>query len=245
MVDQATVRTLELKAPRSSKRDALLLEGQVLSGQIFSAFGREEREEIWRELRSIDGLIPSLFTFFEDVKYLSACSDCLKRLVKLSRGDTVSSALKRNFPHNNDADDQSVIEMADSTFIMRSGAADRLDLGYRQLWLFAMRHYRDMPTEARKKGKDLLAKAGVENADEEVLSEFAALAERLGFESSEISASKQRSSDGEIARKALLKARKPDRYSYDNAALEAHVAQIVKLFTTAAPLPHDREPFLA
>ena len=61
---------------------------------------------------------------------------------------------------------------------MRSGAAaDRLDWGYRQLWLFAMSHYREMPTEARKKKKDLLAKAGVEKADEQVLSEFATLAD--------------------------------------------------------------------
>lgn len=43
-----------------------------------------------------------------------------------------------------------------------------------------MRHYREMPAEI-KKGKDLLAKAGVGRADEEVLSEFAVLANRLGF----------------------------------------------------------------
>ncbi|KAL6242584.1 hypothetical protein RBB50_010230 [Rhinocladiella similis] len=205
-VDQATVKALELRAPRYSRQDALLLQGQLLSGQIFGAFSREQREEIWRELRSIDGLIPSLFTFFEDIKYLNACSDCLKRLVKLSRRDTVFSALQRKFPYNADADDQSVIEISDSSFIVRSGVmTDQLDLGYRQLWLFAMRHYRAMPTEARKKRKDLLAKAGVEKADEQVLSEFAALADRLGFKSDEIQALKQRSSDREIARNALLK----------------------------------------
>ena len=48
---------------------------------------------------------------------------------------------------------------------------------------------------------------------------------------------RQRSADWQIARNALLKARKPDRYRYDEAALEAHVAQIVELFTTATPLP--------
>jgi hypothetical protein len=47
----------------------------------------------------------------------------------------------------------------------------------------------------------------------------------------------QRSSDREIARNTLLKARKPDRYQYNETHLEAHVAQIVKLFTTATPLP--------
>jgi hypothetical protein len=37
-VDQATVRAIELKAPRYSKRDAQVSQGQLLSGQIFSAF---------------------------------------------------------------------------------------------------------------------------------------------------------------------------------------------------------------
>ena len=96
-----------------------------------------------------------------------------------------------------------------------------------------------MPTDAKKKKKDLLAKAGVERADEEVLSKFAALADRLGFKSPEIRALNQRLSDREIARNALLKARKPDRYHYDGNILEANVAQIVRLFTTAAPLLHE------
>jgi hypothetical protein len=45
---------------------------------------------------------------------------------------------------------------------------------------------------------DLLAKAGVQRADEEVLSRAANLAERVGFVSDEIHALKQRSSDREI-----------------------------------------------
>lgn len=113
------------------------------------------------------------------LKYLSTCADCLKRLVKLSRRDTISIALQRKFPYHGDADDQSLIEVAESSFVVGlRAAADRLDLGYRQLWLFARRHYREMPTEARKKRKDLLAQAGMGKADEEVLSEFAALADR-------------------------------------------------------------------
>lgn len=98
-VDQATVRALELRAPRCSKRDAQFLQGQLLSGQIFSAFSQQEREAIWVNLRSIDGLIPSFFTFFEDLKYLSACADCLKQLVKLSCRDTLFTALQRKFPY--------------------------------------------------------------------------------------------------------------------------------------------------
>ncbi|KAH6714534.1 hypothetical protein BKA61DRAFT_605466 [Leptodontidium sp. MPI-SDFR-AT-0119] len=69
-----------------------------------------------------------------------------------------------------------------------------------------------MPPDAKKKSKELLAKAKVQRADEEVLSRGANLAHRVGFVSDEIDALRQRSSDGEIALNALLKARKPDCY---------------------------------
>jgi hypothetical protein len=203
-------------------------------------FSQEEREAIWSELRSIDYLIPSLFTFFEDLKYLRACADCLKRLVKVSRRDTVRTALERKFLYTEEAGDQYVVEVAESNIVGRSGrAVDRVDLGYRHLWLFAMRHYPETPTDAKKKSKDLLAKARVQRADEEVLSRAANLADRVGFVSDEIEVLKQRSSDREIARSALLKARKPDRYQYDQTVLEANVAQIVRLFATATPLPTE------
>lgn len=104
-MDQATVKAFECKAPRYSKRDARVLQGQVPSGQIYSLFSQEERKAIWSELRSINYLIPSLFTFFEDLKYLRACADYLKRLVKVSRRDTVRTAFNRKFPYTEEAGD--------------------------------------------------------------------------------------------------------------------------------------------
>ena len=56
-------------------------------------------------MRSIDYLISSLFTFFEDLKYLRAYADYLKRLVKVSRRDTVRTALERKFPYTDEAGD--------------------------------------------------------------------------------------------------------------------------------------------
>ena len=102
-VDQVTIKAFELKAPKYSKRDARDLQGKVLSGQICSLFSQEEREAIWSELRSIDYLISSLFTFFEDLKYLRAYADYLKRLVKVSRRDIVRTALERKFPYTEEA----------------------------------------------------------------------------------------------------------------------------------------------
>jgi len=67
------------------------------------------------------------------------------------------------------------------------------------------------------------------------LTEFAILADRLGFKSDNISALKARSSDREIARR-LLKARKPGLYRYDNLLLESHVEKMVR-FVLRPPRP--------
>lgn len=94
-----------------------------------------------------------------------------------------------------------------------------------------------MPTSPKKDTKkNRLAKAGTAKPDEAVQSDFAALAVQLSFQSDQISALEERSSDREIAREALLNARKPDRYEYNEQTLESHIEQIVRLFATATPL---------
>ena len=46
MVNNTIVKALELIAPKHSKRDAQILYGQLVSGQIFAAFSLEDRETI-------------------------------------------------------------------------------------------------------------------------------------------------------------------------------------------------------
>ncbi|OJD27440.1 hypothetical protein ACJ73_01168 [Blastomyces percursus] len=65
-IDQHTVETLQLMAPGASSAESRKVQGLVLSGQVVSAFNEQERSAIWGRLRAVDGLIPSLFTFFED-----------------------------------------------------------------------------------------------------------------------------------------------------------------------------------
>jgi hypothetical protein len=56
---------------------------------------------------------------------------------------------------------------------------------------------------------------------------------------------RERSSDREIARQALLKARNPEQYEYDDATFESHVSRIVRLFTKAVPtVTKDVKPAL-
>ena len=192
------MKALELRVPRVSTRDADDLRGLVLGGTIFSAFSEQDRVIIWARLQAVDGLIPSLYALFENMNYLKALVDCITRLVRPSPSDTVSTALFKAFSDTNQRPDHAVIQVTESSFTSSpASSADRADLGVRQLYTYAIRHYLQMLRDL--KGKELLARHTTD-ADRTVLREFADLAERLDIESSEIIALKEHITDEECER---------------------------------------------
>jgi hypothetical protein len=232
-IDQRTVEKLQLHAPGVSQEDSKIVQGLVLSGQIFSGFSAPEREAIWGKLQSFDRLVPSLYTFFEDLKYFTACAECIQRLLATNKNHpTLYTTMGHMFrPTDSDAE-EFLIQVSESRFRRVTGTWDeRLDLGYRVLWLFAMRHYPQMAKDSRR--DVLLAKAPSEKADEAVIYEMAALARKLGFRSAQITRLLSRSPDRQIAHAALLKARKPERYRYDPERLERLIDRISACFSEA------------
>ena len=190
-VDKATVKALELRAPRASTLDAKSLRAQVLGGQVFSAFSDRERASIWDRLRLVEGLIPSLFTFFQDLLYLQPCANCVKRLIRMPPKQkhlkpTVLTTIEQSYKGVNQEASQVTVQVAEASFISKPGGlTERIDLGYRQLYAFAMRHFLEMPKQPIK--ENVLAKPTAK-ANKTVLRKFAELARRLGFESPQIDA---------------------------------------------------------
>jgi hypothetical protein len=232
-IDQRTVEKLQLHAPGVSQEDSKIVQGLVLSGQIFSGFSAPEREAIWGKLQSFDRLVPSLYTFFEDLKYFTACADCIQRLLVTNKNHpTLYTTMGHMFRPTDSDGEEYLIQVSESRFRRVTGTWDeRLDLGYRVLWLFAMRHYPQMAKDSRR--DVLLAKAPSEKADEAVIYEMAALARKLGFRSAQITRLLSRSPDRQIAHAALLKARKPERYRYDPERLERLIDRISACFSEA------------
>ncbi|OQE71137.1 hypothetical protein PENNAL_c0111G05900 [Penicillium nalgiovense] len=239
-IDQNTVEFLQLLAPGKSRTDGKTARGMILSGQAFAEFSDEERRIICSRIHNFDGLIPSLYTFFEDFKYLEACAHCIKRLcgpIDMSIWRTMSSIFippsKEGTATSGAAD--SLIQTSESTF-RRQPATDieRLETGYLQIWLYAMRHYTLMPPDP-KSDDELLAKSNRAKPDERAIYEMAELAHQLGFQSTEIDALIKSSPDHQIARSALLQARKPNRYRYDSQDFDLLVNQIVSCFAKAVP----------
>nr|XP_001393307.2 hypothetical protein ANI_1_2604074 [Aspergillus niger CBS 513.88] len=131
------------------------------------------------------------------------------------------------------------IQTSESTFRrQRATDVERLDMGYLQVWLYAMRHNPLMAPDA-KNDDDLLAKPVRAKADERAIYEMAGLARRLGFKSPEIDVLVDGSPDHQIARAALLQARKPNRFRYDTRQFDILVNRIAECFAMAAPYEPD------
>ncbi|CEL09500.1 hypothetical protein ASPCAL12635 [Aspergillus calidoustus] len=239
-IDLHTVDTLQLYGPRASTVDRKTVKGKILGGEIFADFSRTERAAIWTNLRSqeaCDGIIPSLHTFFRDLSYLELCANAVKRLVVLSKPrPTVRSALVHSF-RSPRADRDCLIQTSDTTFRRQPGSSDEhLTSGYRQIWMYAMRNYPEMAKDIQggPRANPTRAKARAK-ADESVIHAMAALAKKLGFHTPQIKTILRQSPDRQIARAALLQARKPDHYHYDSGTFESLIEQIAGFFALAIP----------
>ena len=183
-VDEPTVKALELKAPGSSTLDAQTIQRQLGGAQIFSAFSDQDRSQILERLRRFKDLIPSLHTFFRNLCYWEACMDSMRHLITPPRGDTIFTAFEKQFTGVNQQEGQVRIQVDEANFIFAPGStADQVELGYRQIVAFAMRHFWEIPRTPE--GKDVLRKPRAK-ADKAVLRQYAELSIRLGFQSPEI-----------------------------------------------------------
>ncbi|GAB1319477.1 hypothetical protein MFIFM68171_09687 [Madurella fahalii] len=235
-VTRADVEALHLTAPGACEAEAQALFGRIKAGELLKAFSDRERDDIWARLRSAttDCLVPSLFAFFENLKYLKGPADCMKRLIRPKRGETIFSALEGGFSDLSLPSGRCPIQVSRTNFkYARANAANRLDLLYRQLWLVAFREYRAVPNEGKKK----LAGPIAGETDETVLFEFASLAQKFGFHSEEIHDLAHRDPDREMAYRFLKTVRKPDQYRYENP--DECVTQIVNVIQEAEPVQDE------
>ncbi|KAE8406776.1 hypothetical protein BDV37DRAFT_269806 [Aspergillus pseudonomiae] len=200
LIDLHTVDTLQLYAPRASKVDRKTVKGKILGGEVFSNFSRSQRVGIWEKIRTqemCDGIISSLHTFFRDISYLELCANAVKRLVVLNKQQlTVRSALVHSF-RSRRSNGSCLIQTSESSFRRQPGSRDgRISSCYRQIWMYAMRHYPDMAKDLQRgpKANPTRAKARA-TADESLIHGMATLAKQLGFHTPPIRAILRQSPD--------------------------------------------------
>jgi len=237
-LDLKTLQAVQLTAPGASQADADSLYGRIKGGELFGAFDEKHRDEIWTRLCEMtrDFLVPSLFAFFENWKYLKGPADCMKRLIDVGRRETIHAALDEAFRDANHEETRCAIQLSASAFkYIPASVSGRFDAIYRQLWLFAIREYMDMPPDSNRK----LAIPRGSQVNENVLFEFASLARKLGVESEQVIKVLQRDPDREVARRLLITARKPERYRYQD--FETLIDQVANIISLAQPLLSEQE----
>ncbi|EJT68566.1 hypothetical protein GGTG_13864 [Gaeumannomyces tritici R3-111a-1] len=172
-LDEHAVKALEGKSPKRSKYDRALVKSILEEGRIFPLLSYTDRERIFRNLCDINFLIPSLYTFFEDVKHLDTCARSIKHLLDSSK-PTVSKALLKAFRIDKDG------AYRDTGDFLKEFAAAK-----RKIWLYAGREFPALPPQRREMNKPLLAKATA-SVDKLKLFEFAVFANKLLFTSNKI-----------------------------------------------------------
>ncbi|TQV90097.1 hypothetical protein IF1G_11237 [Cordyceps javanica] len=219
-LSRSSVQALQLKAPGACQQQARRLLARIRSGEILGGFSESEKERI---------------CFFQDRKYLEEAAQCFKKLFHLSNQQTIRSTLENAYLEDEERSIACLVQTSSSSFkSVATNNKDHFDIAYRQLWLYARRHFDDMPDEQAKK----FAGPKFGEVNEMVLFNFAFLTHKLGFRSTKIKEVLEGNPDRKIARRLLMTARKPDQFQYDD--IEFKITAITHVMAAARPVRDDQ-----
>ena len=141
VVDAATVKHLELLAPQHSEIDRGFVIDLMERGEIFpSQTDHSIREALLENICAFSGVIPSLWTFFETLKYLEPLCEALRQLLGEQMKRTIRSSLTGLFfaPRKNMVQ---LNETQDVEIKVALSKHDAMMVAYTELWAFCSRHF--------------------------------------------------------------------------------------------------------
>lgn len=178
--DVETVSRLELLCPRHASEDAALVSRFMSNRLIFGDVDHAGRRTyLLNRLMDVSTLIPTLRTFFENLKYLEPCCVIMKSLVSVhGQGSrTICRAFRKSYISTQRA----FVDFAeDDRRSFLGGNNLWRSASYLQLWLYTMRHFPEMTIyTCRKEPKKPKPQNG--DPDAAIVCGFARLAIDLGF----------------------------------------------------------------
>jgi hypothetical protein len=238
--DEESVSKLQLRAPGASREDLNYLRKLMQSGELFPDIrDGHQREMIWTHLSTIDVPIPTIHTLFEDIKYLKPLRKAVVKLLKPNFKGTVRQALEHAFTGVNQKEGQCKIQVGEASFISRPGNIDdQIWYGILTLWLYPMRHFDELVGDCPKKEEKQDLPAPKEPSPF-LWHRYGVLADSVGFATKQIRSLKSKNPDIEVAYSALLKARDPDYYTYDETLILKHLRGMKQMFDTATEKPYS------
>lgn len=143
-VDAATVEKLESLAPNSSEIDRELVSVLMRDGHLFPTQHNEDiRQELENNICGFPGLLPSLRTFFETLKYLEPICEILRKLL----GGKVRRTLRASLLGNHFTPEKTVVQSSatrDVELTVPLSKEEATRISYVELWLFCARHFDDL-----------------------------------------------------------------------------------------------------
>jgi hypothetical protein len=176
------INELQGKAPGAIGADFDNLQASLRSGHLFGSFQKSQRDTLWSNACEVSrqSLIPSLYTFFEDRKFLACAEACMRTIMDLSARETITTHLTTLFTDANQSKDKCIIQTSETSFKEIPGDIEqRLELGIRQLWIRCFRQCRIVPKRSALANSRL-------KVDEIATFDIACLASKLGFQSQRI-----------------------------------------------------------
>ncbi len=221
-LDSHTVTIIEGKNVYYSSDDFRRIKDLLLHREIFSSEAfNEQRSSILSRLQSVKHIIPSLHTFLEDTKYLEPCAKIMKSILPVR----FKGSIRQAFTHQHNGCLDWSEQCSENTQIPRSsnsGFQARWH-SYRQLWLFAWRHFPVMTGQAPRKDA---RKAQQENGNELQCGwwhEFLSLASACGYGSLR---NMYPDADEMTVREFLRNARPPQFYRLDEDHLKDKIRDV-------------------
>jgi hypothetical protein len=196
---------------------------------IFPSVGNDDDRRIILSNLLKCRMIPSLYTFIETLKYFEPCVQILRSLLPSKETRSVRQGLCASYFRPNEI----CVEYAThDTRPHPSSSFERdREIGYQQLWLYALRNFTAM-TEATPK-KDSSETQQLRGTDPLTQQRFGALAVSLGFRSE--AAEKFAAQDGEYG----LAVQMVNRADVGSAAAQEATQQIADILRNAQRHPID------
>lgn len=232
------MRRLQLRAPNSSRKDFQEITENMEKGELFPSIQDVRiRGLILHNIRATKRIIPSLFTFFEDLKYLEPLANSMKKLIGPMKRSTKTSVYREfqqvfTVPATRPAgscDEVVELQLSEGEFGSCYGSLrEKMEFGYRQLWIYAMRHFPDLvslpPLKENGQPKPI-----IKEVDPGTLIRFADLAYRFGFDSPAIQKIRSENPDYQIALAFLQRTKPAELYIYDQSTLELNAKYISRI----------------
>ncbi|KAH7033935.1 hypothetical protein B0J12DRAFT_766223 [Macrophomina phaseolina] len=241
LIDSHTVRQLQGRVPKYSTQDQDAVRALFENGEAFPKVAEDsQRTIILRNIFSLDTIVVSFKTFFEDVKCLEQVALTLRDLSTPGRDDSLEMSFRRIYSGSG----RIPIQVAENDFREVSvGPSAAARLGYRQICLCLLRNFPQISPEhsatnkKASKRQKRVSRTATSKTNLDIHHKLANLASQIGFNSPQIQNFLKADTDSKAIRAVLYSIRPREQYAVNPAELETAVLRMKQELGIFKPKP--------